>query len=132
MVVGFDTAHGRMRMLEDRNGNLKYDAAVTDSERVTWRPIDTPAAAFGKPPAGLNGPVTASLASFTTAPANTDGFPSVVFRRDGAASDNIEVYVRVLRGKVAEWRAITIARATGRVTWWSLQVSTGTWKRKTL
>ena len=132
VVVGFDTVRGRMRILEDRNGNLKYDAGVADSERVTWRPVDTRAAAFGTPPSGVNGTVSASLASFTPGTSTVDGLPSVAFRRDGAASDNIEVYVRVLRGKVAEWRAVTIARATGRVTWWARPATGGAWKRRSL
>lgn len=132
VVVGFDTARGRMRTLEDRNGNLRYDPGLADSERVTWRPVDTQAAAFGKPPAGVNGAVAASLASFTTPVALTDGLPSVAFRRDGAASDNVEVYVRVVRGTVTEWRAITVARATGRVTWWARPTTGGPWKRRSL
>ncbi|HEY0777880.1 MAG TPA: hypothetical protein VGD56_07925 [Gemmatirosa sp.] len=132
VVVGFDTTRGRLRMLEDRNGNLHYDPAVTDSERVTWRPVDTRAAAFAQPPVGVNGSVSASLASFTTPPATTDGLPSVVFRRDGAASDNIEVYVRVRRGAITEWRAITVARGTGRVTWWAWNAGGAVWARKSL
>ena len=132
VVVGFDTARGRMRVLEDRNGNLHYDPGIADSERVTWRPVDTPAAGFAKPNTGVNGAVSASLASFTTAASVTDGLPSVAFRRDGAASDNIEVYVRVARRGVTEWRAITIARGTGRVTWWAQTTSGTTWKRRSL
>ncbi len=132
VVVGFDTAHARMRVLEDRNGNLRYDPAAADSERVTWRPVDTPAAAFGTPPSGVNGTVSASLASFTLPATKTDGFPSVAFRRDGAASDNVEVYVRVRRGAVVEWRAVTVARATGRVTWWARPAAGGAWKRRSL
>lgn len=132
VVVGFDTARARIRVLEDRNGNMRYDAGVADSERVSWRPVDTPAATFAKPPAGVNGAVSASLASFTTATSKTDGMPSVVFRRDGAASDNIEVYVRVLRGGRSEWRAITVARSTGRVTWWARPATGGAWKRRSL
>lgn len=132
VVVGFDTTRGRMRVLEDRNGNLRYDPGVADSERVTWRPVDTRAAAFARPPAGVNGAVAASLASFTTPAATTDGLPSVAFRRDGAASDNVEVYVRVVRGAVTEWRAVTVARATGRVTWWARSATTGAWVRRSL
>ncbi|GJG86548.1 hypothetical protein tb265_17290 [Gemmatimonadetes bacterium T265] len=132
VVVGFDTARRRMRVLEDRNGNLQYDPAVTDSERVTWRPVDPPTAVFATPPSGVNGAVAAALASFTTPAATTDGFPSVAFRRDGAASDNVEVYVRVVRGALTEWRAVTVARATGRVTWWSRPTAGGAWKRRSL
>ncbi len=132
VVVGVDTARNRLRTLEDRNGNLRYDAGVADSERVTWRPVDTQAAAFGTPPSGVNGTVGASLANFSTAISQTDGLASVVFRRDGAASDNVEIYVRVFRRGISEWRAITVARATGRVTWWALPTAGGPWKRRSL
>ena len=132
VVVGFDTAGGRLRILEDRNGNLHYDAAALDSERVVWRPVDTQAAAFATPPAGVNGPVASALASINTPAATTDGLPSVAFRRDGAASENFEAYVRVLRGGVTEWRAVTVARATGRVVWWARPVAGGPWQRKSL
>ncbi len=132
VVVGFDTTRARMRVLEDRNGNLRYDAGVADSERVTWRPVDTPAAKFGRPPTGVNGAVVSSLVSFNTSPALTDGLPSVAFRRDGAASDNVEIYVRVVRGATTQWRAITVARGTGRVTWWARNAAAAAWVRRSL
>lgn len=131
VVVGFDTAGKRLRVLEDRNGNGQFDATPV-AERVTWRPLE-PAVRFASPPERVGGGVaTGALTSITR---RVDLLPSLVFRRDGAASENGEAYVRVVRGETTEWRAVSVQRATGRVEWWARTATPqheGLWARRGL
>jgi hypothetical protein len=59
-----------------------------------------------------------------------DGFPVVVFHRDGTTSENGGVYLSTLAGlsigRTEDVRAVEIARATGRATWFSF--ATGSWR----
>jgi hypothetical protein len=58
--------------------------------------------------------------------------PVLVFRRDGTASEDGGVYLTTIAGlsvdRTADVRAVEIARATGRATWFSY--ATGTWKER--
>ena len=49
-----------------------------------------------------------------------DGLPSVIFRRDGAASSAVQAYITAGRanGRREEFRAIVVTRATGRTEAW--------------
>jgi hypothetical protein len=44
-----------------------------------------------------------------------DGMPSVIFRRNGAASTDVDVYVAAARG--SDYRAVSVVQATGRTDW---------------
>jgi hypothetical protein len=54
----------------------------------------------------------------------------LVFRRDGSASENGAIYLSTAQGlsigRSADTRAVEVARATGRVSWYSF--GTGNWK----
>jgi hypothetical protein len=47
----------------------------------------------------------------------TDGMPTVIFRRDGAASSDLEVYVVSSRALPDDFRAIQVVQSTGRTDW---------------
>ncbi len=119
VVVSFDTANATVRVLEDANNNAVADA----TETRYWYPIET-GARFRVPPAGVSGPTTTSVEgpSLTT----VDGFPSVIFRRDGSASSEMAIYMISPRAESADWRAVTVTSSTGRADWWKYL---GTWKR---
>lgn len=129
VVVGFDLPNGRLRVLEDLNGNGRHDAGAALRERVSWRPLD-PGVRFARPPARVGGAsATDALAEVSE---TNDGLPSVTFHRDGAASANAEAYLAATRGGVTAWRGVVVARATGRVEWWARDVAAGTWARRGL
>lgn len=110
-VVGFDVAGKRVRILDDQNNNNKADG----TERVVWRTLDD-GIQFANPPAGFNGGAAVSVTG--TKLTIVDGFPSVIYRRDGAASTDAQLYITSTRNQNGDFRLLAITRATGRVDWY--------------
>jgi hypothetical protein len=69
---------------------------------------------YGTPPSLVSG-------SFTAGPVvggnirSIDGMPTVIARRSGALSTDLQVYVTTLRGQAGDFRSIIVAQPTGRV-----------------
>jgi prepilin-type N-terminal cleavage/methylation domain-containing protein len=111
-VVSFDTAGRRVRLLDDANNDLQVSAG----ERVTWTAL--PDGGFFVIPATTLGgaSATAPIEGFGIDVA--DGFPSILFRRNGSSSAGIEVFVAAGAGEPTSQRALLLTRATGRVELW--------------
>lgn len=124
VVVSFDLATHRMRVLEDHNNNNAVDAG----ERVTWRSFDD-SVHFATPPAGFDGVAPSSPIAGPNV-VDIDGMPSVVFRRDGAASTALDIYLASKRARSKDYRGIHLVRATSRTEWF--RYIDGNWKRASL
>lgn len=124
MVVSFDLATHRMRVLEDRNNNNVADSG----ERITWRAFDD-SIHFATPPAALDGG-TASAAVTGPGVIELEGMPSVIFRRDGAASTEMDVYLASKRARSNDYRGVHLVRATSRTEWF--RYIDGKWKKASL
>jgi hypothetical protein len=111
VVVSFDLTNERLRILEDRNNN----DAVDNGERVTYAALEN-GVHFKAPPAGLSGPVTSAVVGSNIKTVN--GMPTIVFRRDGAASTDLEVYLASSKELANDWRAIQVVQSTGRTDWY--------------
>lgn len=108
VMVSFDTAAGRVRVVVDANGNRAYDAG----EDVRWHPLEE-GARFATPPSGVQ---TAGGAPVTgSAIVSRDGYPTVFYHRDGAASSEVELFVRSARPGLGDFRALHVRQATGRI-----------------
>jgi hypothetical protein len=59
-----------------------------------------------------------------------DGMPSVVFRRDGAASTELDIYLASKRARSNDYRGVHLVRATSRTEWF--RYIDGKWKRASL
>ena len=112
MVVSFNLAAHRIPVLEDRNNNNAADA----DERVTWRSFDD-SVHFAVPPAGLDRGVPSSPVAGSGV-IELDGMPSVVFRRDGAAGTELDVYLASKRARSKDYRAVHLVRATSGTEWY--------------
>lgn len=110
-IVGFDVAGKRVRILDDQNNNNSADG----TERVVWRTIDD-GIKFATPPAGFNGGAAVSVTG--TKLTTVDGYPSIIFRRDGAASTDAQVYITSTRNQNGDFRLLSVTRSTGRVDWY--------------
>ena len=119
VVVSFDVANKRVRILEDGNNN----DAVDNGERVTYAALED-GVHFKIPPAGLSGPVSSAISGSNIK--TVDGMPTVVFRRDGAASTDLEVYLASSKELPNDWRAIQVVQSTGRTDWF--RYLAGLWK----
>lgn len=113
IILQIDTAQHRLRIHEDEDNDGSIDAnehvrSVQIGEGIVFGRGSAPAMAFG------NGPVVVSR--------TIGGLPSVVFHRDGSASEAGGFYVTSLREVRTsrhpdDSRAVTFARATGRASW---------------
>lgn len=120
VLVSFDTAGRRVRVLEDMNN----DGLVTTGERTTWRPLEE-GATFAVPPSGVSGTVTKSVSG--SGVKTVGGLPTITFRRNGSTSGDMEVYLSTSRGSVTNYRGITLAQATGRTEWFRF-VNSSWWR----
>jgi prepilin-type N-terminal cleavage/methylation domain-containing protein len=111
VVVSFDVTNKRLRILEDGNNN----DAVDNGERVTYAALED-GVHFKTPPAGLSGPVSSAVIGSNLK--TVDGMPTIVFRRDGAASTDLEVYLASSKELANDWRAIQVVQSTGRTDWY--------------
>lgn len=110
VLLSVDAATNRIRMVEDYNDNNTIDA----SERVTWRALDE-GTRFVAPPMGRvgGGALTAPYAG--SALTTIAGLPGVIYRRDGSASSDFELYLALRTNVTNEYRAVILSPATGRV-----------------
>jgi prepilin-type N-terminal cleavage/methylation domain-containing protein len=116
VIVMFDTAGNRVRIVWDANNNGAFDAGehsrVVDlGERVQFGLGTAPAMAFGN-----------SAIDFTQTESTTS-LPEVTFYRNGSASEAGGAYLTSRRSigdpkYVSDNRAMRIERATGRAEWW--------------
>ena len=111
VVVSFDTAGHTIRTLEDQDG----DGRVDPGERVVWHPLGDNAY-FVTPPSGLAGSASAPVVGASVA--QVDSMASVIFRRNGAASTDLEVYVGAAAAGHWFYRAVAVTQATGRPAWY--------------
>jgi prepilin-type N-terminal cleavage/methylation domain-containing protein len=111
VVVSFDVANRRLRILEDGNNN----DVVDNGERVTYAALED-GVHFKTPPSGLSGPVSNAVIGSNLK--TVDGMPTIVFRRDGAASTDLEVYLASSKELANDWRAIQVVQSTGRTDWY--------------
>lgn len=121
--VAFDVANNQMRVHEDANNDNVVDAG----ERVVFTPLPE-GITFGRGSAAARAMGGADV-TFTK---TQDGMPVVIFRRDGTASEAGGAYVSTIAGlaqdRTADVRAVEVARATGRTSWFSF--ATGAWKER--
>ncbi|MDQ3810725.1 MAG: prepilin-type N-terminal cleavage/methylation domain-containing protein [Chloroflexota bacterium] len=110
VVVSFDLANNRMRLVEDANNNTRVDVG----EHVEWRPLEEKAR-FAVPPVGVNGVVSAAIVGSQLK--TVDGMSTVVFHRNGAASTDLEVFLSAGRSNNNDFREVSVAQATGRTEW---------------
>jgi prepilin-type N-terminal cleavage/methylation domain-containing protein len=125
VIVAFDSASGRIRVHSDDNNNGVMDA----TERVTSTPLGE-GVVFGRGAVPALTFTTGSTGGQTFNFTRTStGYPAVIFRRDGSASENGGFYLTTVKGSASgnpRWsRAAEIIRSSGRVLWYSY--ASGTW-----
>lgn len=109
VIASFDLSNNRLRMVQDYNNNDTLNTA----DKVDFRHLEE-GAIYATPtwagPSGTvpGGPVTGSNLRAVS------GMASVIFRRDGSASSDVEVYVTTRAAVPEEYRAVIVARSTGK------------------
>lgn len=108
VMVSFDTANARVRIVYDANNNHQYDLG----EEMHWKPLEK-GDRFVVPPSGVQLAPSASVVG--TALASRDNFPTVYYHRDGAVSSELELYISSYSSTATDIRALHVRQATGRV-----------------
>jgi prepilin-type N-terminal cleavage/methylation domain-containing protein len=120
VYVSFDIPGKRLVTVDDRNNNGSADP----DEKVQWRALED-GVRFATPPTTIGGNPSAAVAGSNVKSIN--GLPSIIFRRDGAASSDLQVYITSTRPDAADFKALSVTRSTGHVDYYSFR--TGTWRR---
>jgi prepilin-type N-terminal cleavage/methylation domain-containing protein len=107
VIVSFDVANNRVLVTEDRNNSQSVDAG--DVQKSTT--FDAPAK-FVASPVPLEG-----LSNAVSIPRvrTVSGLPSIIFRRNGAASSDVSVFMTAKQTDPRALRGITVTQSTGRV-----------------
>jgi prepilin-type N-terminal cleavage/methylation domain-containing protein len=111
IIVSFDVAKSTMIVIEDTNNSGALDAG----ERSTTKPFEE-GVGFVIPAKGISGS-TPTAPVIGTSVKTINSLPSVIFRRNGAASSDIEIYLSTQSNKPTDARAVAVTKSTGRVDW---------------
>jgi prepilin-type N-terminal cleavage/methylation domain-containing protein len=106
VIVSIDVPNNRLRLVEDRNNSSTIDAG----DRSMWMALE-PGTQFIASPLVLDG----LSGTFATTRAKTvDGYPSIIFKRNGAASSDAAIFFTGKVTDVGSIRAVEITQSTGR------------------
>jgi prepilin-type N-terminal cleavage/methylation domain-containing protein len=128
VVVVFDASHSRLVFFDD----FKQDMLMDSVGEHEWVAPLNDGVVFSNPATSLTGgeAPTNGLAgaTLTTTTYKTVVYPAFVFRPDGAVSSDAQIYMKSMRGKPTDWRAINLWQATGRPDWYQMETG-GTWQQ---
>lgn len=120
VYVSFDVPGKRIQVVDDQND----DTSVTPGEKVQWLPLED-GVRFASPPSAIPGNPLAAVAGSNLRTIN--GLPTIIFRRDGAASTDLQVYITSTRPDAGDFKALSVTRSTGHVDYYSYRA--GNWVR---
>lgn len=109
VYVSFDVAGGRILTVDDKNNN----AVADPDEKLVWRNLED-GVRFAAPPQAIGGNSLAAIAG-NNIKLNASGWPTITFRRDGAASTDLQVYITSTRADPGDFKALSVTRSTGHV-----------------
>jgi prepilin-type N-terminal cleavage/methylation domain-containing protein len=113
VIFSVDVANSRVRVVQDFNNN----DTLNIGDLTTYRALEEGAKFVTPTWPGPNG--TTPSAAFSGPSLRTiGGLPGVVFRRDGAASSDFELYTSVRDNVKTEYRAVTLTGSSGRAEFW--------------
>ncbi len=125
MLVAVDVPNGRLFIVEDVNNNLQADPG----ERVTSVALQD-GVIFGVPGSTWSGAPAPTGAitgtTLATIAVNGQSLPGFVFRCDGAASTDAQIYVSSTRGLITDFRGVNVTQTTGRTDWYRDEGATWT------
>ena len=117
VLVSFDLVGNRILTVDDKNNNGVADG----DEKLTWRPLED-GVRFATPPKPVGANPLAAVAGSNLKP-GMNGWPTIIFRRDGAASTDLQVYITSTRPDPGDFKALAVTRSTGRVDYYSFRAN---------
>ena len=119
VYVSFDVPGNRLLIVDDRNN----DGVAAGVEKIQWRVLEDNVR-FAVPPTSIGGNPLAAVAGGNLKLIN--GMPTIIYRRDGAASTDLQVYITSTRPDAGDFKALSVTRSTGHVDYYR-RTPTGTW-----
>jgi prepilin-type N-terminal cleavage/methylation domain-containing protein len=120
VYVSFDVPGKRLLVVDDVNNSGTPDGG----EKVQWRVLED-GVRFAAPPSAIGGNAIAPVAGTNLKTIN--GLPTIIFRRDGAASTDLQVYITSTRPDPGDFKALSVTRSTGHVAYYRYKA--GNWVR---
>ena len=120
VYVSFDLAGNRILTVDDKNNNGVADP----DEKLTWRNLED-GVRFAIPPRPIGANPSSAVAGNNIKLVN--GWPTITYRRDGAASTDLQVYITSTRSDPGDFKALVVTRSTGHVDYYSYRA--GNWVR---
>ena len=119
VIFSFDLTNNRVRMVQDYNNN----DALNAGDKVDFRHLEE-GARFATPTwVGVSGAVPAGAVTGSNL-RTVSGMASTIFRRDGSATSDVEVYVTTRDAVQVEYRAVTLLGSTGKTAMYKWNGST--------
>ena len=106
VIIGVDISGNRIRFVEDRNNSNTFDTG----DRMMWMALE-PGTYFVASPMAIDG-MSGSVVMLR--PRTIDGYPSIIFRRNGAASTDAALFFTTKATDPGSVRAVAITQSTGR------------------
>jgi prepilin-type N-terminal cleavage/methylation domain-containing protein len=124
VIVSFDLTNNKLRVVQDYNNN----DTLNTNDLVMGRRLEEGAKFVTPDWKGVNGTVPTAP---VTGPSlrTVSGLTTVIFRRDGSTSSDVEIYLTTRDAVKTEYRAITATAATGKTDLYKWNGST--WLRMT-
>jgi len=120
VIVIIDTVRQRLKVSEDANN----DGVIESDEHSMTYPL-TDGVTFIVPPTGLDSAVSAPVVGSQLG--SIGGLPTITFRRDGAATSDLELYIATPPSPGRIYRALQLVQSTGRNDWYLYNATAGIW-----
>lgn len=120
VLVIIDTVHQTLKVSEDANN----DGIIESDEHSLSYPL-TDGIRFVVPPTGLDSAVSTPVVGSQLG--SLGGLPTITFRRDGAATSDLQLYIATPATPDRIYRALELVQSTGRNDWYLYNSTAGIW-----
>lgn len=110
VIVSFDITNSRLRLVQDYNNN----DTLNTGDLVKYRGLEEGAHFVTPTWVGVGG-TTPTDAVIGNDLRTVSSMTSIIFRRDGSASSNAEIYITIRDNVPTEYRVISLIAATGTI-----------------
>ena len=120
IIVIIDTVHQSLTVSEDANN----DGMIESGEHSLTYPL-TDGIRFVVPPTGLDSAVSTPVVGSQLG--SIGALPTLTFRRDGAATSDLQLYIATPAAPGRIYRALELIQSTGRSDWYLYNATASIW-----
>ncbi len=120
VIVLIDTVHQTMKVSQDANN----DGVIESGEHSLSYPL-TDGITFVVPPTGLDSAVSVPVLGSQLG--SIGALPTITFRRDGAATSDLQLYIATPAAPARTYRALRLVQSTGRSDWYLFNSTANMW-----